>query len=117
MKLQLTKEQSQHLIELGIDKYTASEVECEGAGNEIDKYVYFFTLIDLLEILPKEIFDEDLYSRNYLTLECTNTGLWHVGYAHEVSYEGYFFMIERFADELIDALYELCVWCLENGYL
>ena len=116
MKTQLTKEQSKHLIELGIDenKATYSDNVYDWSINDYPRY---FTLTDLLEILPKEIFDEDLYSQNYLVLEITNTRLWHVGYAHEISYEGYCFLIGRFADELIDTLYELVCWCLENKYL
>lgn len=61
MKAQLTKEQSQHLFELGISKEKATGIDY---SNPILSYIErVFTLTDLLEILPKEIkFKNTVYS-------------------------------------------------------
>lgn len=107
MKTELTTEQSLHLIKLGVSKVKASTWTK-------DKII--FRLTDLLEILPKEIFDEFLYNQNYLIMEYTGTQ-WHIGYGHIIPYEGYFFLVEKFKEEEIDALYELTIWCIENGHL
>lgn len=121
MKTELTTEQSHHLIELGVPKEKASEVENGGAGNEVDKYIYTFTLTDLLVILPKEIvvtilnkYQEEIKAKHRFTFE------W-LGYGYLVGYKEFAInpnLITKFmADELIDALYELTVWCIENGHL
>ena len=113
MKTELTEEQSKHLIDLGVPKEKASEVENGGAGNEVDKYIYTFTLTDILDILPKEIeYKGDIY---YFRLDWRRTIQYDVEY---ISLEG-IYLDSNFshADELIDALYELLCWVIENGHL
>lgn len=97
MKTELTTEESQHLIDLGVPKELASISE--------DMYgPTLFALEDFLngEILPKEIVDDtwgfisELGMRWYREVDS-----WLVGYngnAHFVS------------GELIDALYQLACW-------
>lgn len=126
MKTQLTNEQSQHLIDLGVPKEKASAVHITKYGEAITDKVGnvlstnneqypIFTLTDLLEILPKEI--EGRYINHSL---CMNYGcdmpesehnLWFVYYDDLNDLE------PKYAEELIDSLYKLCVWCLEQGYL
>lgn len=123
MKTELTKEQSQRLIELGVPSSSASMTSNQIERGEVyynDYYQEIFTLPDLLEILPKEIEDEEWYGvyKLALTIKYTphhkyvacysydkNGGLW-------INDESYFH-----AEELIDALYELCIWVLKNGQI
>lgn len=108
MKDTLTKEQSRHLIELGVPREKASKDRI----STVEMNVYsIFTLTDLLEILPKEIGghgfmiiyhneNDDIYPNNYV-----------------VTYDNLLGSDAGIAEELIDALYELAVFCLENGHL
>ena len=144
MKTELTTEQSQHLIKLGVPKEKASMIKhiqlTNLDGEPIDeeykrnftwkslnkkpftpfiqegtKTTYssydIFTLTDVLKILPKEIqlcglniiyhnAIDDYYSNNYV-----------------VFYDDLLGCSAGIDNELIDALYELTVWCIENGHL
>ena len=106
MKTQLTKEQSQHLIDLGVPKEKASDKISYGFLG----YDPIFTLTDLLEILPKEI-ELDRKPKHFAQL--------NILYRFEkwlVEYQDITLSV-KIKEELIDSLYELCVWCLENNYL
>lgn len=118
MKTTLTKEQSQHLIDLGIPKAKASDIE--EYSDPISQWTHrgapIFKLEDFLngEILPKEImldkehgldFGWDFYANKWVAQYCD---------------EDYLCLYEKaqyYAEELIDALYELTVWCIKNKYL
>lgn len=106
MKTVLTPEESQRLIDLGVDPKLASNeqyVESDKVLNGIElppELKPCFTLTNLLSILPKEI-DERNLSMEY----DSEFKQWYIGYNlwHLKS-----------APELIDALYSLLIWCLEN---
>lgn len=114
MKTELTKEQSQHLIELGVSKYDA---DWKVIGIDVDHSLPLETLIEksqvephftlesLLRIVPKEII------RYNLTIWWDNYAIdWNIGYHGKTdSYQS--------ASELIDAVYELVCWCVISGYL
>ena len=114
MKTQLTNEQSEHLMSLGVPEEKAS-IKQDMYGPAL------FTLTDLLEILPKEIeykgkvyMIETFWNKLvqgwctwYRTAEMTPLCL-NQDIANNPTF------IET---ELIDALYELCVWCLKNNHL
>lgn len=114
MKTELTIQQSEHLIKLGVPKEIASVKE--------DMYgPALFTLTDLLEILPKVIevkdinqYNEEYNCKAYIYQEWI--GKYEVGYKiPTLTLVNY---IDKFhSEELIDALYELTVWCIENGHL
>lgn len=110
MKTTLTVEESQRLIELGVDPKLASYKESNfynGISNEELKVYHLFTLMDLLSILPKEIKihrDGDNLSMIY------HCGKWRVGYTNCAEYCNH----TKVAPELIDALNQLLIWCLEN---
>lgn len=115
MKTTLSIEESTRLIELGVDPKLASK---RTPGIQIptdDPNIYYkvkegdtvFTLSDLLSILPKEIL---LGNRLYCNLK--------IQYIYEewaVNYSPHAMSIFR-APELIDSLYQLLIWCLEQGY-
>ena len=118
MKTELTTEQSQHLIELGVPiKYCTGEVYAKQLltpnGGVIEYKL--FTLADLLGILPNKI----LYNHDdcFLMIIRDVYGNYTVGYAFETFDGPIFCNYCEFGGELIDALYELTVWCLENGYI
>lgn len=125
MKTQLTKEQSQHLIDLGVPKEKASEfgIDDYSSSSPInggliiygDDYP-IFTLTDLLEILPKEIdlkFSDERIAHSYFKITVYKNE-WIASYEFYEPVQGAYTVKK---EELIDSLYELCVWCLENGYL
>lgn len=112
MKTKLDKQQSQHLTSLGVPKEKASEKISYGFLG----YDPIFRLTDILEILPKEI--EAPISH----LGTINTFFLNILYYRpcRASYiaEPYNYVLDvEYAEELIDSLYELCVWCLKNKFL
>lgn len=110
MKTELTTEQSQHLIELGVPANKASMTSNQLHGDPYynDYYQCIFTLTDLLEILPKEI------GKPYAPEDKENLVVF---WLDDVWTAAYAMIREFYAEELIDALYELTVWCIENGHL
>lgn len=131
MKTQLTKEQSQHLIDLGVPREKASGIDIDNFDNMVllaaeamansnrDKTIRslsspIFKLDDLLEILPKEIKGEEVnneYKEALLSIDYMDKG-WNCAY-NGLVYKGGI----SYNKELIDALYELTVWCLGKKYL
>lgn len=117
MKTKLTLEESARLIELGIDQKLASEcvsamkVCASGRGIiRLPETKPIFTLTDLLSILPKRVMihrDGDDLSMMY---QCSG---WRVGYSNFAEYCKH----TKVAPELIDALYQLLIWAIENDYV
>lgn len=112
MKTELTTEQSLHLIELGVPKEKASELQ--EWEDDLSKWTHrgdpIFTLTDLLEILPKEIKIENKEYR--LITEFSSQ------YTFAFYYRGNTPSLGRqLNEEFIDALYELTVWCIKNKHL
>ena len=105
MKTTLTVEESQRLIELGVDPKMASR--------ETFIFDKIFTLYDLLSILPKEI---DGYELNMSANKCeyfVSYILWDT--MDEGDYIKDILSFKQFsAPELIDALNQLLIWCLEQ---
>lgn len=108
MKTTLDKIQSQHLIDLGVPREKASLQEAiwgkYGFPANFLEYAPIFTLADILSILPKEISNRCDLRMTYSSL----ANRWFVTYDY---YQ------DRIAEELIDALYDLLCWVIENGYL
>lgn len=126
MKTELTIEQSQRLIELGVDakltskshhKYTQTG---KGVGCIVTVHSNpIFTLTDLLSILPKNIdgnvieiisaqvdVDKEDIKDGWLTYYSDREGI--VTYGRDSIFQ---------ADELIDSLYLLLCWVIENEYI
>lgn len=112
MKQNLTVEQSDKLVKLGVDRYKASQTIVTDDYNEAteDFQHPIFTLADLLSLLPKEIEDE-------------NNIPYHLNIDYPYLIGG---VSARYLDEdgdsltgvlcpeLIDALYELLIYILQN---
>ena len=117
MKTTLTVEESARLIELGVDPKMASEcvsttkVCASGRGIiRLPEVKPIFNLADILSILTKEI------NHHHLNIEASEQG-------YEVCYmlwdnedEAYHFMGATESPELIDTLYSLLIWAIENKH-
>lgn len=112
MKTLLNRKQTKHLIDLGVPEDKATYFDDDW---DLNKYPRYFTLTDLLEILPNKISYN--YDSCFLMIIRDVYGNYSVGYAFE-TFEGPTFCNGcEFGGELIDALYALTVWCIENGHL
>ena len=110
MKTTLTIEKSDKLIELGVDKRYA-ELEIKHYEDKPTEIKRVFTLTCLLSILPKEV------DFHHLDIEASNDG-YHVAYMlWDSCDEVYHYMGATERPELIDALYQLLIWVIENGHL
>lgn len=128
MKTELTKEQSQHLIDLGVPKEKASGkyfvpqgkpiVSSVGVLNEIAKSYPIFKLGDFLngEILPTEIVDTDMDWWMELIIQYSAPQQkWFVGY-FAIGDKDRGVQFVRHSKELINAFYEITCWYY-NDYL
>lgn len=126
MKNNLPPEESQRLIDLGVDRkmvsttcinfngtyaYVSGE-ESETVRDCVNGQYYTeecrcFSIADILSILPKEIVIEG--EKEDLNIVMDNFGAL-VGYPKFHEKHGCAFV----NSELIDALYSLLIWCLEN---
>lgn len=116
MKTELTTEQSNHLIELGIPEEWASL--CEQSFDDGYRKNPIFNLDDLLVILPSSIFCYNefctrQYDRYIVTKELGNGKAQYVLY-YECKEIPYTLNPIIYEDELIDGLYKLLVWVIEN---
>lgn len=114
MKTKLTIEKSQRLIESGIsiDKSSDFAIYDEPCRRA---YMPIFTLTDLLEILPKEaVFKDDFgrFEKYYLGIDWSCNHEWVVYYANTTRT-----MSRKNSPELIDALYSLLIWLIDNKHL
>lgn len=135
MKTILTVEESQRLIELGVDRKLASTIcinfngtcayvsgeESETLRDCVNGQYYTeecscFSLADILSILPKEINHQCLTIISTDKLYFAQYGKWDKEYIH--SWEQTFIPNDdcgkNSSPELIDALNQLLIWCLEQ---
>lgn len=110
MKTTLTKSQSERLISLGVPKEKAHDTIARFDDDDTCVLYHYpiFRLTDLLEILPKEI-EIDEGCKDTLVIDFIDGSV----------YAQYTFQsrTRQEADELIDSLYKLCVFCLENKFI
>lgn len=111
MKTELTLEESRQLIDLGVDpKLASKEAHSLDDRNQLVKSPVF-QLSDILAILPKGI------GGYHLTIEATDDE-YDVTYQYYDRYDGYDCLPDEIiaAPELIDSLYQLLIWCIENHH-
>lgn len=125
MKTVLTIEESQRLIDLGVDPKLASRegyVESGKTLNGIElppELKPCFSLADILSILPKEIEDSnlDIISTQVDIKNHKKVSGWmatYIGSHNDLTFtDGLVFQ----APELIDALYQLLIWCIDNKHI
>ena len=113
MKDRLTPEQSQRLIELGVDPSKASafnDLRTEKIFSPGDKPI--FDLSDILSLLPKELCE----SRDGIRSDC-HLSMYGYNKTWGAIYRlncGDDYLVAFDSPELIDALYELLCWVLKN---
>lgn len=110
MKSKLTPEQSQRLIELGVDPSKASafnDLRTEKIFSPGDKPI--FTLTDILSLLPKEIYSEerDIFYRLNIEMGNFSSSVCYKHYGYPKTYGQ-----KKSAPALIDALFEMLCWTL-----
>ena len=128
MKQCLDIEQMQHLQELGLDTRNASMCWIKDTeGNQHlsvhDEYCYeasfmhpipAYTLQDVLDALPKDISKDGCtwYASLYIDFENNRIAYGNTNrYGFEIYHE---IMIEKY---LIDAVYSMLCWCIEQDYV
>lgn len=119
MKKLLSAEQSATLIAKGISADKASErtpdykdINNTGKPLERRELLPIFTLADICELLPKELMIDGV--TYYLNILCMET--WVADYINAVG-DDYVTGILHSTTELIDALYNLLLWCLDNNLI
>lgn len=117
MKKNLTIEQSANLIAKGISQNKASEISeyADAVSQWTRKGYSIFTLDDLMKILPREI-KRDKYSTYQFNLIADEVG-WEASYVYyrgDLNDESIGISIDT---ELIDCIYNLIVWLLDNKYI
>lgn len=114
MKQALSIEESAELIKRGVSESHATSSIWYPSENA---YVYrVFTVVDLLSLMPKAI----NHGHYYLDLSY-GFGNWTASYIlWDDCDEGTYIRDaqgEKTADELVDALYKLLLWCLDNNHV
>ena len=113
MKRRLTKEQSAHLIEIGINPNKASEIEVypDPVSQWTGRGAPIFTFCDVIELLPPTIYSEEReidYTLHFSKGEFQSAA----SYRHPIYNRG--FGPTKYANEIIDALYELLCWAIKD---
>lgn len=119
MKDRLTPEQSQRLIELGVDPSNASKREVVHDPNPKKEYIAtIFTLTDILTLLPQRIDNLilSIFGTGFDELTEESKKGWMASYVTEFMEAESKNTIFQ-ASELIDALYKLLLWCITNKHL
>ena len=125
----LDVQQMQHLQELGLDTSNASmcwikDTEGNRHLSVHDEYCYeasfmnpipAYTLQDVLDALPKEIMYENKRCWASIDLEDGFIGYYYENYS--LYYKWAYFEAVMKDERIIDAAYELLVWCIENCYV
>lgn len=115
MKTELTVEQSARLIELGVARSKASENTEVGAWADSGYGKPIFTLADILAMLPKELCErrDGIRWDCHLSM-CGYNGTWGAMYRLD---SGDDFLVVFESPDLIDTLYELLIWCINEKYI
>lgn len=109
MKDELTIEQSQELIELGISEESASLGYVDSQRKEWS----IFTLADLLDILPKTIKQEGTTYKLNIDYPPIN----QVAARYNTEYDELESLAGVMCDTLTDALFHLTKWCVKNNHI
>lgn len=117
MKTELTIEQGRRLIECGINAsaYASTVLTFDDPVSQwTNRGAPVFTLTDLMILLPprKPFADAEAYLNIHFELAG------HTWVAEYLDFDkDDDVIVEKSATELIDALFLLCLWCIDNGYI
>lgn len=104
MKTLLTRKQAERLFDLGVSERRASE-QMTLVGKQQDDYKTF-TIPDIIALVPD-------FERGTLFMKRDSDGYWFVGSVYS---DGAQKTLDR-RKELIDALYDLIVYCIKEGLM
>lgn len=107
MKRSLTKEQTQHLIDLGLDK-TRIYYGNDCPNRKFIRASIRYYMFDILDSLPQEIVHNGVVYTLSINANADKT---------DIGYLNNDYLILFAENELIDAAYKLVIWCIENGYI
>ena len=117
MKQVLSKSQSRHLVKLGVPHQFATQL----ISDKKDLYPNF-SVVDLIGLFP-HIIRSSAHGKIYLTIETYGDGRWVANY-NWYTHRGSSGLVQvSWArpitpyENLIDALYDLLIWCIEHKYL
>ena len=131
-KQTLSIEQMQHLQELGLDTNNASaswykpDMDTEYmlmfghmkkeelVGNE--ESIPAYTLQDVLDVFPKYYHIANI-GWTKLSIRVHTTKEWEIGYVYTDELSKYAYGCRKTEKNLIDAAYELLVWCIDNKFV
>ena len=117
MKTTLTIEQSAELIKRGVDKDKASLMQDDDRGRWPYPSVPIFTLADVCALLPKGVIHHGLscklritswYDEPYFAGYMNQVGKYIMGNPYDAPFS---------AEELIDAIFTLLCWAIDNGHV
>lgn len=80
------------------------------------QYIPAYTLQDVLDALPKYYHIANI-GWTKLSIRVHTTKEWEIGYVYTDELSKYAYGCRILGKELIDAAYELLVWCIENCYV
>lgn len=80
------------------------------------RYIPAYTLQDVLDALPKYYHIANI-GWTKLSIRVHSTKEWEVGYVYTDTVEKYAYGCRKTSKELIDAAYELLIWCIENKFV
>lgn len=130
----LAVQQMQHLQELGVElkkdtilvwarfmlgKTQISDWEIaynHSAITENSQIIPAYTLQDVLDALPKFYHIANI-GWTKLSIRVHTTKEWEIGYVYTDELVKYAYKCRILGKELIDAAYELLVWCIENKFV
>ena len=129
-KQTLSIEQMQHLQELGLDTSNASMCWIKTPnGRDLtfnDEWVNFeesildpvlaYTLQDVLDVFPKYYHIANI-GWTKLSIRVHTTKEWEIGYVYTDELSKYAYGCRKTEKNLIDAAYELLVWCIDNKFV
>lgn len=117
MKTELTIEQSRQLNECGISAstYASSVLTFNDSVSEwTNRGTPIFTLTDIIKLVPTN--KPFAFAEHYLNIYFELAGhRWVVQYLDYDKDDDV--IVEKSAPELIDALFLLCLWCIDKGYI
>ena len=119
MKTALNPEQSATLIAKGISADKASEIK--EYDDEVSQWTHrgtpIFTLADILGLLPKEIERDTINCGLDIYYSPIGSYFWRASYLTYSYSEIQYVAVEKNEEELIDALYSLLCWVIDNGHI
>lgn len=122
----LSIERMQRLKELGVDtrkkglfwvRFRAYNWFLSLHTDESLQVISAFTLQDILDLIPKDIITNDPHRDNVRFVSDFYEKVMGYAYHYETCGEISYYCEFYWVDNIIDAAYQMLLWCIENGYI